>query len=319
MNGLKGHSLKSGYSLGISQEQIYTTSAHLGGRGTQKVSRIDGAILKSDDTQISDPDRSNTGLQLQPWASDEHSLDAEASRFLKYITVPQKECKASKLVGCPMSGCPTNWPLNICFNEIAKRQKCIVYSFRTSFPTLDFENEMADAGCEVHVFDPTQRSMRYEPLAQRPADDVQRNLVFHRITLDWRETVSEFEIFGPPSLRAKNLRTVMAELGHHKVEVLRADLESSEWKLIENLLQDRWINRINQLILNVHLHWSGFEVSGAKPDVVRFWYSVIFGLGSSDFHLFNSVAHLNAPQIFLGETGKFNASSSYTLAFMRNL
>lgn len=103
------------------------------------------------------------------------------------------------------------------------------------------------------------------------------------------------------------------------MEVLRADLESSEWKLIENLLQDRWINRINQLILNVHLHWSGFEVSGAKPDVVRFWYSVIFGLGSSDFHLFNSVAHLNAPQIFLGETGKFNASSSYTLAFMRNL
>lgn len=94
--------------------------------------------------------------------------------------------------------------------------KIFFYSHRTSFPTLDFENEMADVGCEVHVFDPTQKATRFLPRAQHTGD-IKRNVVFHRITLDWRDIVPELDLFGPPSLRAKNLQTIMTELGHTEV------------------------------------------------------------------------------------------------------
>lgn len=263
-------------------------------------------------------DRSRIGLKLQSWASAEHSLEAEASRFLKYITHVQKQCKNERLVGCPAAGCPKQWPLNICFQELKQQRQCIVYSFRTSFPTLDFENEMADVGCEVHVFDPTQKATRFVPRAQHTGE-VKRNIVFHRITLDWRDTVPELDLFGPPSLRAKNLQTIMTELGHTEVEILRTDLESSEWKIIESLLVDGWIGHVNQIIMNIHLHWSGFEVSGSKPDVVRFWYSVLYGLQMTNFGLFSSTPNTKAPKIFLGEVDKFNASSCYTLGWMRKL
>ncbi|KAL0166348.1 hypothetical protein M9458_038192, partial [Cirrhinus mrigala] len=55
------------------------------------------------------------------------------------------------------------------------------------------------------------------------------------------------------------------------VDVLRMDLESAEWRILESWIKDGTLRRINQLILTIHLQWAGFEVGGAEEEVVRFW------------------------------------------------
>ncbi|EPQ18633.1 hypothetical protein D623_10034654 [Myotis brandtii] len=105
------------------------------------------------------------------------------------------------------------------------------------------------------------------------------------------------------------------EEGKRKIDVLKADLESAEWKVLENLILEDVLEQIGQLVFEIHLHWPGFEVSGSDSSVVRFWYSLLKELELNDFRLFHSYKDLSKPQLFL-KKDMFNASSCYTLGWV---
>lgn len=98
-----------------------------------------------------------------------------------------------------------------------------------------------------------------------------------------------------------------------QVQFVNADLESAEWRVLENWVMDGTLGRIQQLVLTVHLHWAGFEVGGNNAEVIRFWYSVIRELYTAGFRLMHSAK--GAGQTILHQSLP-NTYSSYTLSWV---
>ncbi|XP_061099669.1 probable methyltransferase-like protein 24 [Conger conger] len=92
-------------------------------------------------------------------------------------------------------------------------------------------------------------------------------------------------------------------------------MESAEWKILENLVLEDVLGEIGQLLLQVHLHWPGFEVGGDDSTVVRYWYSLLRELQRHHFLLFYSHCDVTKPRLFLHKN-LFNASSTYTLGWV---
>ncbi|XP_063954633.1 probable methyltransferase-like protein 24 [Lytechinus pictus] len=254
-------------------------------------------------------------------------MEAETRRFFKYITNIQVQCREQHAVGRrnPVGTGP-DWPWMVCFDEGssyggrgALRPGCVVYSFGTRPSNIRFEIEMAERGCEVHVFDPSGR-MGAHILSESGQHGVGKetlpeNIVLHKTTLDWRD--SNVGLQGSSSWKPSKLSAIMSKLGHDSIDIIRADLQSAEWKVLENILLDGTVSRVHQLIFNIHLNWSGFEVQGSNQDVIRFWYSVLKELERAHYKLFHTLEDKAEPSIFLGQTMP-NISSTYTLGWVNN-
>lgn len=92
-------------------------------------------------------------------------------------------------------------------------------------------------------------------------------------------------------------------------------MESAEWKILENLVLEGVLDSVGQLLLEVHLHWAGFEVGGDDPSVVRYWFSLLKELERANFRLFHVYSNPAKPHLFLHKN-VLNASSAYTLSWV---
>ncbi|XP_061283589.1 probable methyltransferase-like protein 24 isoform X1 [Bos javanicus] len=250
-------------------------------------------------------------IDLQPWAGPARSLDEEALRFLRYISTIQIECDHMSTDSLATDSSPTKKPWPVCLDDRfglvhqIRNKQCRLYSLGLGSDDTHFEVGMASNGCEVHRFDPSVESAHVLE---------SERLWFHRLSIDWRDphpAVAAQKPYG----NTRKLGAILNEFGHHKIDVLKADLESAEWKVLENLILEDVLKQIGQLIFEIHLHWPGFEVSGSDSSVVRFWYSLLKELELQDFRLFHSYKDLSKPQLFL-KKDIFNASSCYTLGWV---
>uniref|UniRef100_H3APQ1 Methyltransferase like 24 n=2 Tax=Latimeria chalumnae TaxID=7897 RepID=H3APQ1_LATCH len=250
-------------------------------------------------------------IELQPWASLSHSLEEEAMRFLKYITTPLISCENVNEHGMTDKPKMTRKPWSICLDDRfslahqIKNKQCRLYSLGLGTEDNHFEVNMAKVGCEVHCFDPS---------IKHPHIQEGKHLWYHRLSIDWREPSPAIAAQKLHS-RTKKMGTILNDFGHRKIDVLKADMESAEWKILENLILENIVEQIGQLIFEIHLHWPGFEVSGDDSSVVRYWYSLLKELELKNFQLFYSYKDLSKPQIFLKKQA-FNASSSYILSWV---
>ncbi|KAM9840422.1 putative methyltransferase-like protein 24 [Aulostomus maculatus] len=250
-------------------------------------------------------------IDLQPWAGGSRSLEEEARRFLNYITTPQVSCASLPDDEPLQEGTKGAW--TVCLDpkysltQRIQSKHCRVYSFGLGADERFLEYILARSGCEVHCFDPSLRQPHLQ-LAE---------MWLHRLSVDWRDPNPA--IVGQRQYtNTKKLATILNDFGHRQVDVLKADMESAEWKILENLILEGVLDSVGQLLLELHLHWAGFEVGGDDPSVVRYWFSLLKELERANFRLFHVHSDPAKPHLFLHKN-VLNASSAYTLGWVNTL
>ncbi|XP_053335570.1 probable methyltransferase-like protein 24 [Clarias gariepinus] len=243
-------------------------------------------------------------IELEPWASKSRTLEDEAFRFIKYITTPQLSCRN------PADSLPAQGSWALCLDNrfsLARSinsKHCRVYSLGLGGEDKQLERVLAKAGCEVHCFDPSIREAHLQD----------SHMWLHRLSIDWRDPNPAVMTERQHS-STKKLSAVLNHYGHRQLDVLKVDMESAEWKILENLILENVLPSVGLLILEVHLHWAGFEVSGDESSVVRYWFSLLKEMENTHFRLYHSYKDPAKPQLFL-QKNIHNASSTYILGWV---
>jgi hypothetical protein len=184
--------------------------------------------------------------------------------------------------------------------ELDKR-KCVVYSFGINHQ-WSFDLAAVAKGCEVHSFDPTIIVLPYdtqpELVSSRCAAERRKrgrtshtkdnmanangalcapnpspHIHFH----DWGLYGADTDLpgIGP----VKRLSTIMRELGHAHVDILKADIEGGEWAAFGALGGEQMAllaSSVSQLMLEIHMmpedlgiRLSGMPI-GSTPPIPKF-------------------------------------------------
>jgi FkbM family methyltransferase len=118
---------------------------------------------------------------------------------------------------------------------------------------ISFDLALAgELGCDVHTFDPTPRAIRYVNSLQ---PDLPKELTFHPWGVWARDEQMRF--YAPKDPRhvshslvnlqktaeyfdaeCKRLRTILNELGHPALRLLKLDIEGAEYQVIESMIAD---------------------------------------------------------------------------------
>lgn len=153
----------------------------------------------------------------------------------------------------------------------------VVYSFGVG-QDISFDSEMIKKfGVVIHAFDPTPKSVSWVGSQRLPS-----NFKFYPIGLadfdgdalfippDNPEFVSYKMISVRKSERAntfpvKRLATIMAELGHPHIDILKMDIEGSEYAVIDDIRASKIQPSI--ILVEFHHRWSEFGVDKTKQAI----------------------------------------------------
>lgn len=153
---------------------------------------------------------------------------------------------------------------------------CVVYSFG-SRGNIDFELGILDLHphCEVHVFDPTYHRPAHAP----------REMNYDEVGLAAKSGASRLQ--GPHAdtdgqeggiFRVRSLADIMRKKKHTHVDVLKIDIETMEFEVMEGLAKDGWPS-VGQLLVEVHLEQQGHGGTDAQH--------LFSSIEKADFRLFH--------------------------------
>lgn len=133
-------------------------------------------------------------------------------------------------------------------------------------------------GCRLHAFDPTPRSLEWIKAQKLPREinfkpwglaEFDGTLQLHsppgnfvsysRIPRNKTEEIIECPVY--------RLLTIMSKLGHDKIDVLKIDIEGSEYQVIEDLIQTTLFPK--QLLVEFHHNFSDISTAKTKKVLSR--------------------------------------------------
>lgn len=134
--------------------------------------------------------------------------------------------------------------------------KCIVYSFGSN-GLIEFESTLrARTSCTVHIFDPT---------VNITSSDLPSGVFFHPVALS---AINGNITIGGTSYGAKTIPTVMKELGHEHLDLLKIDIDGAEWDLMEQQgTMHNWLDAVDELL--IELHWQGVNKVATLFDAIQ--------------------------------------------------
>lgn len=175
-------------------------------------------------------------------------------------------------------------------------EKAVVYSFGIG-EDLSFSESVIGKGGVVYAFDPTPKAIAYvehSNLFSHPnfhffpyglSDQDGKELFYLPIRDDWvSASVISHECVNAANgieVEMKTLRTIMSELGHEHIDVLKMDIEGSEFKVIENLVNPD-LGDVNIALCAMELHGRFF--AQREQEYVEKLYGSMRKNGFYDFY-----------------------------------
>jgi FkbM family methyltransferase len=136
--------------------------------------------------------------------------------------------------------------VHVCLDSIPPTG-CVVYSIGIANNWI-FDDFMASKGCSVFSFDPSMTGAKKH---QRHA-----NHSFEPVgigTFDGMHT-GESTLYGGNSYYpVETLSRIMERHGHTHLTVVRMDVETAEWDVLEQWIARNWFEQIDQLLLEIHM------------------------------------------------------------------
>lgn len=201
-------------------------------------------------------------LSFRAYTADFHSLYWRCRRLIRQIV--GKDVWSRPEISMPSSviGNPgASW----CVSHTELHKDSIVYSLGVG-TDISFDRELiARTGAVVHAFDPTPRSVEWIRMQHLPIE-----FVFHELGVADYDGLAHF---APPlnaahasfSIERKSstathqpgvdrqvsrLDTIMRMLGHDHIDLLKMDIEGSEYSVLTTILRERL--RIRQILVEFH-------------------------------------------------------------------
>lgn len=143
----------------------------------------------------------------------------------------------------------------------------VVYSLGVG-NDISFDVQLIERfGLEVHAFDPTEESARFVDTQRVP-----RGFHLHQVAVGPADGSVAFTELKPASdqyvagtithgavtgdrqrtVRSSRLSTIMAELGHEQLSLLKLDIEGGEFAVLAEVLEQRI--PVNQIVMEFHPH-----------------------------------------------------------------
>ena len=140
--------------------------------------------------------------------------------------------------------------VDICLDNI--RPPCIVYSFGIAYNWI-FDDFMIDQGCHVFSFDPSMTLGKhkrhnyhlFEPIGIGPKSGAHTG----KSTLYGGKTIYE----------VLSLQDMMKRYKHDHIDMIRMDVESAEWEVLQQWTQDNLWQHIDQLLLEIHMYGDQYK------------------------------------------------------------
>ncbi len=135
--------------------------------------------------------------------------------------------------------------VHICLDNI--RPPCVVYSFGIAYNWI-FDDFMIDQGCHVFSFDPSMtlgkhkrhKNHLFEPIGIGPKSGTHAG----KSTLYGGKT--KYEVLS--------LQDMMKRYDHEHIDMIRMDVESAEWNVLQQWTHDNLWQHIDQLLLEIHMY-----------------------------------------------------------------
>lgn len=169
-----------------------------------------------------------------------------------------------------------------------------VYSFGIG-EDLSFSEEAVRRGGEVYAFDPTPKSIKY---VENHALFLNPKFHFFTYGLSNRDGIENFYLplnpeyvsasvlrnknvdeRNPICVRMKTLRTIMRELGHCKIDILKMDIEGAEFKVMHDIM-DSSLEQVSFRLCCMETHERLLE----DKDIVYGMYSEMSENGFYDLY-----------------------------------
>lgn len=137
---------------------------------------------------------------------------------------------------------------------------CVVYGVDSS--DTRFEESMAEAGCETHVFE-------CAPSPKETVATAEQHIEFHDWCIGGAHGRAGVDAADLSEKKFFSLAETMEQLGHSSVDILRFNLEGSEWAFLQEeiVLGSSTTPPPAQLIFQ--LHTSGADPGRAAPSLVE--------------------------------------------------
>lgn len=169
-------------------------------------------------------------------------------------------------------------------------QNSVVYSAGLGLDITFDEQLINKYGLEIHGFDPTPKSIKY--LTENGLPD---SFSLHEYGISNRNGTQTFHIPINPEhishsttnhrntsteaieVAMKTLTATMEELGHESIDLLKMDIEGSEYDIIDEICREGIL--VKQILIEFHHHFDSIPVSLTKAAVNK--------LNSHGYKVFN--------------------------------